>query len=327
MLAPIGLCLIGLAALVAGAELLTRGGSALAVRLGISPIIIGLTVVSIGTSAPELAVGIDAALQGNGAIAVGNIAGTNTVNILLILGISAIIEPLALRMQTLQIDLPAMIVAALLFWFLSFDGSLSREDGMVLMLAGSVYTFLIVRTARQESRATRHRFEQAHELAKKDVRDQGSAPSQVLALFSGIAIITLGAEFFVDGAVGLARLWNVSDAFIGLTVVAIGTSSPELVTTIVSSLRGHRDIAIGNLLGSSVYNIVFILGATCLLPAGGIPISPDLIRIDIPVMAAVALLCIPIFLSGRAISRTEGAAFVLAYLAYLAYLIGARADL
>jgi len=323
MLAPFGLCLTGLIALVAGAELLTRGGTALAARLGVSPIVIGLTVVALGTSTPELAVGVDAALQGNGALAVGNIAGTNTVNILLILGLSAIIRPLALRMQTLHMDLPAMIVAALLFWAMSADGILSRRDGAILMLVGIGYTALIVRSARQESRAVRRRFEKAQELTD-GLREQGSAPAQILALLGGIAIIVAGADLFVDGAVALARLWRVSDAFIGLTVVAIGTSSPELVTTLVSSLRGPRDIAIGNLLGSSVYNIFFILGATCLFPASGIPVAAELIRIDIPVMVVVVLLCAPIFLTGRAITRAEGAAFVLAYAAYLTYLIVVR---
>lgn len=321
MLAPLALCLLSLAALVAGAELLTRSGSGLAARLGISPLIIGLTIVALGTSTPELAVGIEAALHGNGPLAVGNIAGTNTVNILLILGLSAMIKPLTLRPQTLYMDLPAMILAALLFWAVSQDGTLSRGDGAVLVLAGAVYTALIVGAARREIHAGRIRIDNAPASSPGAPRGGGSAPRQAAGLLAGIAVIVVAADFLVDGTVTLARLWGVSDAFIGLTIVAIGTSAPELVTAIVSSFRGERDIAIGNLLGSSVYNIVFIMGATSLVPPNGIAVSPELIHIDIPVMTAAALLCVPAFLSGRAITRLEGAGFVLAYGVYLACLI------
>lgn len=223
-----GWFLLGLAALVLGAEVMVRGGAEVAARLGISPIVIGLTVVSIGTSLPELAVGVVAASEGSGALAVGNIAGTNVVNLLLILGLSALILPLTMATRTLRFELPVMAGAA------------------VLML--------------------------------------------ILAL-------------------------------IGLTVVAIGTSAPELVTTVVSTLRGNRDIAIGNLLGSSIYNILLILGTTCLVSTEGLALPASLVRIDIPIMVAVALACIPIFVTGRRVGRGEGGAMVVAYVAYLAFLL------
>lgn len=223
-----GWFLLGLVALVLGAEVMVRGGAEVAARLGISPIVIGLTVVSIGTSLPELAVGVVAASEGSGALAVGNIAGTNVVNLLLILGLSALILPLTMATRTLRFELPVMAGAA------------------VLML--------------------------------------------ILAL-------------------------------IGLTVVAIGTSAPELVTTVVSTLRGNRDIAIGNLLGSSIYNILLILGATCLVSTEGLVLPASLVRIDIPIMVAVALACIPIFVTGRRVGRGEGGAMVVAYVAYLAFLL------
>ncbi len=307
--------------LIVGAELVTRGGSALAAQLGVPPIVVGLTVVAVGTSAPELAVGIDAALQGNGALAVGNIAGTNTVNILLILGLSAIIEPLALKMQTLRMDLPVMIVVALLLWGMAFDSALSRLEGFVLILVGIAYTAVVIRLAHEESRAVQREFAKAYKQGEERARVRQAMATRGLVLMAGIAIIVLAADWFVDGVVALARLWGVSDAFIGLTVVAIGTSSPELVTTIVSSIRRQRDIAIGNLLGSSIYNIVFILGITCLFPADGVPVTPELMQIDIPVMALVAIVCAPVFLTGRQVSRLEGGVFVAAYAAYLTYLV------
>jgi cation:H+ antiporter len=321
MILAAGYCLVGLLVLILGAELLTRGGSALARQLGISPIVIGLTVVAVGTSVPELAVGIDAALQGNGSLAVGNIAGTNTVNLLLILGLSALIRPLALRIETIRMDLPAMIAAALAMFGMAHDGTLSRLDGGILVLAGIIYTAAVVRSAQQESRAVRVRFTRAPRIPRSRLRARRDMLRNLAALITGIAIIVVGADWFVAGTVGLARLWEVSDTFIGLTIVAIGTSAPELVTTVLTTLKGERDIAIGNLLGSSVYNIFIILGLTCLLPAAGVPVSPELTQVDIPVMALVALVCVPVFLSGREVTRLEGGLFVTAYALYLGYLL------
>jgi cation:H+ antiporter len=324
MIAAIGQCLAGLLVLVLGAELLTRGGAVLARQLGLSPMIIGLTVVAIGTSTPELAVGIDAALKGNGAIAVGNIAGTNTVNVLLILGLSAAVHALPLRARTIRMDLPVMIAAAVMLLGMALDGNLSRQDGMLLVACGITYTLMVAWSALHESRAVRMEF------AREFRGPKGVAPSRrttilsALMLLAGIVVIVAGADVFVNGAVSLARIWGVSDGFIGLTVVAIGTSAPELVTTILSTLKRERDIAIGNLFGSSVYNIFVILGVTCVVPTGGVPVSAELLRVDLPVMVLVALACVPAFLSGQEISRREGALFVAAYGVYLTYLIVVR---
>ena len=315
---------IGLLTLIVGAEVMVRGGAAVAARLGISPIIIGLTVVSIGTSMPELAVGVVAAApDGSGALAVGNIAGTNVVNILLILGLSALLVPLALAMRTFRFELPMMAVAALLFWALAADGNLSRIDGIVLVGAAVVYTVAVIWSARRESRAITDEF--AAEFPPEpggtstDVRRRTAL--HVAMTIGGIVVVVIGADWLVDGAVGMARGFGVSDALIGLTVVAIGTSAPELVTTVMTTLRGDRDIAIGNLIGSSIYNILLILGITCLVPAGGLALPDSLVRIDIPVMVAVALACVPIFLSGRRVSRGERGLKVAAYLAYLAFVL------
>lgn len=317
--------LVGLGALVVGAEVTVRGGGKIASRLGVSPIIVGLTVVSIGTSMPELAVGVVSAAEGNGALAVGNIAGTNVVNLLLVLGLSALLLPLAIEIRTLRFELPVMAVAALLLLVLAADGVLSRLDGLILVAGAIVYTVVLIRAARRES------FEVTAEYAAD--YPAGAVANPVLTgerriimkhvgmTLGGIAVVVLGAEWLVDAAVGMARGFGVSDAFIGLTVVAIGTSAPELVTTVVSTLRNERDIAIGNLLGSSIYNILLILGITCLVPAGGLALPPSLVRIDIPIMVAVALVCIPIFFSGRRVGRAEGAAMIIAYLSYLAFVL------
>lgn len=324
MILAAALLMLGLTILVLGAELLTRGGAALARQMRVPPVVIGLTIVAIGTSTPELAIGIDAAMIGNGPLAVGNIAGTNTVNLLLILGLSALIHPLALRSQTIRMDLPVMILAAFMMLAMSLDGRLSRLDGVVLVGSGIIYTLLVVRSAARESRAFRVEFAKEYYQPKVSHGGGRRIVASGVTLVSGIAVIVLGADIFVDAAVGLARMWGVSDAFIGLTVVAIGTSAPELVTTVLSTLKRERDIAIGNLLGSSVYNIFAVLGITCLVPAAGVAVTPELIWVDIPVMALVALVCAPIFLSGREVSRTEAAALVGSYLAYLAYLLITR---
>ncbi|MGS1097054.1 calcium/sodium antiporter (plasmid) [Aquamicrobium terrae] len=316
-------CLFGLSLLVAGSEMVVRAGSRLAALIGIPPILIGLTIVAVGTSTPELAVGIEAALQGNGSLAVGNIAGTNSFNILFILGLSALLMPLSLEMRTLRFDLPVMTTAALALLAMAWDGMLTRVEGMALFLAGIAYTGAIIRWARRESRAVIAEFSREYPVPPANGHTR-KAGTSLMVLLAGIAIVVVGAEWLVHGAVDLARMMGVSDAFIGLTIVAIGTSSPELVTTIVSTLRQERDIAVGNLLGSSVYNILFILGITALAPSTGISVEPALVHIDIPVMGAAAIACVPIFLSGRQVTRAEGTAFVTAYLAYLAYLVIAR---
>lgn len=325
MLIATGMCALGLAALVVGAELVVRGGAQFASHLGISPLTVGITVVALGTSAPELAVGIDAALRGAGPLAVGNIAGTNTVNILFILGLSALIDPLKLRPQTVGFDLPMIVVASLLLVAMAWDGVLSRSDGAIMVGGGVAYTAAVLWLARRQRPAVQAEF--ADDLMQEfGVRplDRSQFARAAVKLAAGIAIIVLGADWLVDGSVGVARLWGVSEAFIGLTIVAIGTSAPELVTAIISTIRKERDIAVGNLIGSSVYNILAILGLTALAPATGVRVTPELIRVDIPVMVAAGFACVPVFLTGNRITRIEGALFVAAYLAYLSYLIVAR---
>ncbi len=325
MASSVGWFVVGLVALAIGAEVMVRGGAQLASRLGISPMLVGLTVVSIGTSLPELAVGVTAALEGSGEMAVGNIAGTNVVNMLFILGLSALISPLAIERRTLRFDLPVMAGAAVLLWVLAVNGVLSRLDGLILVCGAIVYTAVLIHMSRRESQATVAEYTQAFpavtERGEATKRVGGTTVQHVVMTVTGIAVVILGAEWLVGGAVGIAREFGVSDALIGLTVVAIGTSAPELVTTIVSTVRGERDIAVGNLLGSSVYNILLILGITCLVPANGLALTHSLVWIDIPLMVAASLACIPIFVSGRRVHRAEGAAMVTAYLGFLVFLL------
>ncbi|MBD0863202.1 calcium/sodium antiporter [Gordonia sp. zg691] len=315
MVTDVLLVLLGLGGLVAGAELLVRGGSAIASELGVSPLLVGLTIVSIGTSMPELAVGIDASFNDAGALAIGNIAGTNIVNLLLILGLSAAMVPLALGRQTIRLDLPVMVISALLLLALSANGTLTRLDGLLLLTLAAAYTAIAIR-AELKAKTT--------SLVTDDELPATGGPmwQRVLELIGGIAVVVVGADLLVRGSVDVATDLGVSEAFIGLTIVAIGTSAPELTTTIMSTLRGNRDLAIGNLIGSSVYNIAFILGVTALVKP--LDVTDELIRIDIPLMAAVALLCIPVFISGRRISRPEGLAFVAGYFLYLGLLIAFR---
>lgn len=324
-LPPVVVFLAGLAVILLGAEMLLRGASRLAAMLRISPILIGLTVVSVGTSTPELAVGITAVNEGKGPLAIGNIAGTNIVNILLILGLSAWMRPLPTRSLSVRLDVPVMIASAVALVAMAADGVLSRAEGVLLVLAACAYTAVLVRLSRQESPALQREF--AHEFGQQAVQAGHGAFTglrHVALLLAGMGITVLGAQWLVDGASDIARSFGVSDAFIGLTIVAIGTSAPELVTTLLATWRNDRDIAIGNLIGSSIYNILVIMGLTMLAAPGGVDVSREVLWIDLPLAAVVAIVCLPVFRSERMVSRREGACFVFAYVAYLGSLLWLR---
>lgn len=321
----------GLVALIAGAELVVRYGSLLAARMGVPPMIIGLTIVSIGTSAPELAVGIDAMQRDAGSLALGNIAGTNIVNIMLILGLSAAVRAIPFGRRTRVLDLPGMAIVAMLVYLLAMDGELQVWEGIPLLACAVVYIALLTLWTRRDSRAAA--VPALGIAGDPDLLEEPDPPARpnrwsslwyLFVLIAGIVVIVVGADWLVSGAVSLARAVGVSDAFIGLTIVAIGTSAPELVTTIVATVRGDRDIAVGNLIGSSVFNLTLILGLPVLISNGSGPIDPHLIRIDLPIMVAVSLFCIPLFLSGKRLSRWEGVLLVIGYAVYLTYVIVVR---
>ena len=322
---PALILLAGLLVIIGGAEVLLKGATRIASMLGIKPILIGLTVVAVGTSAPELAVGIIAAREGKGDLAVGNIAGTNIMNILFILGLSAAIRPLPLQLQSIQFDVPVMIGVALGLIAMASDGVLSRAEGGILLVGAVVYTAVLIRISRRESAAVKKEFAEEYGPAKLEARAWlRGAGWAVGLLVVGIGLTVLGADLMVDGAVQLAQSIGIADAVIGLTIVAIGTSAPELATTIVATVRNDRDVAVGNLIGSSISNILLVLGLTCLVAPGGLAVSAEVLRIDLPLAAAVAIVCWPVFRSGQTVSRFEGVAFVIAYLVYLASLLVLR---
>ncbi len=289
--------------------------------------VIGLTVVSVGTSLPELAIGISSVRHGDPELALGNIIGTNLVNILLVLGLSALLATLTLERRTLRIDLPAMAGATILLLFLARDRTLTTADGLWLLGYACGYLALTLVTARIEARRVAQPTDPGRQPTHDDVQLPSTAPPgwrTIGLLVLGMVLIIVGAELLVDGATELAQRLGASDTLIGLTVVAIGTSAPELVTTIVSTLRGDRALAIGNLLGSSVLNIALILGVTLIASPGPVSVPEEIFGADLILLVATALLCIPIFRTGRRITRVEGGFFVALYVGYLTWLLTTR---
>ena len=312
------LFVVGLVLLVLGAESLVRGASRLAASIGISPLVIGLTVVAFGTSAPEMAVSIGSSLTGSADVAIGNVVGSNIFNVLLILGLSALVAPLVVSQQLVRLDVPLMIGASVVLWLLVLDGRVGRADGVLLTGGILVYTWWAIRSSRRESRLVEREY--AAEFGERD-RSRGRLAFDVLRVAAGLALLVLGSRWFVEGAIAIAESLGVSDLVIGLTVVAAGTSMPELATSVVASLRGERDIAVGNVVGSNLFNILAVLGVSAIVAPDGVPVALSAVRIEIPVMSAVALACLPIFFAGYVISRWNGLLFVGMYGLYVAYLI------
>ncbi|MFN9106074.1 MAG: calcium/sodium antiporter [Betaproteobacteria bacterium] len=312
------LFIVGLAALVAGASLLVRGASALALSFGVSPLVVGLTIVAFGTSSPEVAVSVGAALEGQTDIAVGNVVGSNIFNVLFILGASALIVPLMVHVKLNRQEVPIMIGASLLLVALGFDGRLTRLDAALLFGLLVVYTvFLIVQSRRQTQEAV---AELTAELPQSAAWDRHWAV-QVALVVAGLVLLVLGSDWLVTAAVAFARSLGVSDLVIGLTIVAAGTSMPEVATSITAAIKGERDIAVGNVVGSNTFNILGCLGLAGLVAPSGLPLAPSVLTFDIWVMLAVAIACLPVFFTGREIARWEGAVFLGYYAAYVAYLI------
>ncbi len=304
----------GLVLLVLGGEALVRGASTLAAKVGISPLVIGLVVVSAATSAPEFAVTVDAVLQGEPDLAVGNVVGSNIVNILFILGLSAIVSPLIIKRQLVRFDIPVMVGISVLLVAVSLDGQISLVDGILLLGGLAVHTVISVVIGRRESRATAQLTEEPIEKARP-------LWLALVLLIAGIGLLVLGARLLVDGAVGIATALGISSLVIGLTVVAVGTSLPELATSIIAVRRGERDMAVGNIVGSNIFNIGMVLGLPAILFGQGIPVSPAAIALDLPLMLATAVALLPIAFTGFIIARWEGSLFVALYIAYTAYLV------
>lgn len=309
--------LVGVAILTAGAEGLVRGSSKLAAAAGISPLVIGLTVVAHGTSTPELAVSVKSALAGQSDIALGNVVGSNICNVLLILGACALAYPLKVSVQLIRLDVPIMIASSVLIPVLGFNGTIGRTEGLVLLALMIWYNVFIIRKSRQETKAALDEFASEFE-APSEVTPRFLVVNVVL-LIAGFALLVIGARMFVNAAVVIAQAFGFSQLVIGLTIVAVGTSLPEVATSLIATVRGERDIAIGNVVGSNIYNVLAVLGATAVVKPIHVP--EQAIQFDIPIMIAIMVACLPIFFTGMTISRWEGALFLGYYVAYTAYLV------
>lgn len=314
----------GLVALVAGAELLVRGASRLALALGISPLVVGLTVVAFGTSAPEMAVSVGAALDGRTDMALGNVVGSNIANVLLILGLSALIVPLAVHRQVIRQEVPVMLAATFLLLGLAQWGRIPWWAGGLLVGLLVAYTaFLVLQSRRSERAAAAQEADDAADELPPPVsgwRAHWAVQTGYVVL--GLVLLVLGAGWLVDAATAFARSLGVSEVVIGLTLVAVGTSLPELATSVMAAIKGERDMAVGNVVGSNVFNILGVLGFSTLAAGpAGVPVPAPVLNFDLWVMAAVAVACLPVFFTGREIARWEGAVFVFYYAAYAAYLV------
>jgi len=309
----------GLVILVGGAEILVKGATKIAAALGITPLVIGLTVVAFGTSSPELAVGIVSSVSGNPDIAVGNVIGSNIFNILFVLGLVSLVVPLIVQQQLIRLDVPVMIALSLLMLLFSIDGKIILLEGILLITMGLVYTVFVIQLSRREKSATILK-EYGEEYGEVNKPEKGKAWFSVLLVVVGLGMLVTGSDWMVEGAVHMARVFGVSDLVIGLTIVAAGTSLPEVATSLVAALRGERDIAVGNAVGSSIFNIVFILGITACI-GNGLDVAPRASHFDIPVMIAVSVSCLPIFFTGRRLDRWEGVLFLFYYFAYATYLV------
>lgn len=313
MLTNLILLLVGLFLLYIGAEGLVRGSAALALRLGLTRLVVGLTVVAYGTSSPELVVSVKAALDGNGAISLGNIIGSNICNVALILGLSALVRPLRVDSQVVRLQIPIMIATYLFLSVLLIDRHLNRLEGLGLFFANVAYTVYIISLARR----------QGDESAKRAWGDAIRLPTHrswidLLFIAAGFVMLVFGANLFISGAVCMAKSLGISQALIGLTIVALGTSLPELATSLVAAVRKEGDIAVGNVVGSNIFNILAILGLASLIrpiETGGIS------AVDLIMMILTGLLAWPMMKTGLLVNRWEGAFLFAIYAGYIYYLL------
>ncbi|MDP9822946.1 cation:H+ antiporter [Nocardioides massiliensis] len=309
---------VGLVLLIGGGELLVRGGGGLGRTLGMSPLVVGLTIVAFATSAPELAVSLDATLSGSPGLAVGNVVGSNITNVLLVLGLAAVILPLAAQRQLVRFDVPFVIVVSVLALLLMLDGSIGRVDGVLLVALLAAYVVWTVLLGRRAGTDDPPPGAAVPALSRPLV--------DVVLVVVGIALLVLGARLLVSAATSIATAFGVSDLVIGLTVVAVGTSLPEVATSVIAAIRGETEMAVGNVVGSNVFNLTAVLGLTAVIAPDGVPVEAAAIRFDVPVMIAVALALLPILFTGMVIARWEGGVFLAMYAGYVAYLLLAAAQ-
>lgn len=321
----------GLVGLVAGADLLVRGAGRLALSFGISPLVVGLTIVAFGTSAPEMAVSVASVMNGKADMAVGNVVGSNIFNVLFILGISALIVPLVVNRQLIRQEVPIMVGVSLLMLAVVLDGTVQVWEGAMLLATMVAYTVFLIVQSRRQGAADAARGDAAGADAEA-LDDELKAPAptdwdarlpvQLGLIVVGLALLVLGSDWLVTAAVAFAKALGVSDVVIALTIVAAGTSMPEVATSITAALKGQRDMAVGNVVGSNTFNILGCIGLSGVVAgSAGLPVAPSVLAFDIWVMLAVAVACLPVFLTGGEIARWEGGVFAAYYAAYVGYLI------
>lgn len=307
----------GLLALIGGAELLVKGSARMAGGFGIPSLLVGLTVVAIGTSSPEIAVSLKATLAGEADLTLGNIIGSNVANILLILGFAALVAPLEVKRRIVHLDAPILLGISLLVYLLAFDGYLDYLEGALLLVLQAGYLVFVIISARKERNGSA-----STEPGRPVKPSYGSGPVfiDLLLAAAGLGLLVLGSGWLVDSATSVARMFGVSELIIGLTLVAFGTSLPELATSLLAGLRGETDLAVGNAVGSNIFNLLLVLGLTAFLAPGSIRVAPSALSFDLPVMIAVAAASLPVFFSGYRVARWEGILFVGYYIAYCTYL-------
>ncbi len=306
---------LGLILLVAGADLLVKGAARLAGAFGVPSLVIGLTVVAFGTSAPELAVSVKAAYAGQAELAIANVVGSNIFNVLFILGVAALIMPLVISKQLIRQDVPIMVGVSLLVMWMVRDLQLDKIECGILFAGLLAYTFFLFKQGKAQGAAG------GDDEVEAMLKEPHPMWQNLLFVVGGLALLVLGARWLVESAIALATAWGVNEAVIGLTIVAAGTSLPEVVTSIVATIRGERDIAVGNVVGSNIFNILCVLGLSGLVSPIPLVAGEQMSQLDIPVMLAVALLCVPFFFAGAILNRIEGALFLAAYVAYTWYLV------
>ena len=309
----------GLVILILGADMLVRGASKLAAAYGLSPLAIGLTIVAIGTASPEIAVSLQAASLGQGSLTLGNVLGSNIFNILFVLGVTALVAPIVIAEQLIRLDAPIMVGISVLAFSLAADGRIGLFDGLILLAGFIAYTVFALRQSRRES-AKVHK-EYAREFSDTEKHTVWNTAKNIFLIVAGLALLVLGARWLVDSATTMAKAIGVSELVIGLTIVAVGTSLPEVATSIIAALKRESDIAVGNAIGSNIFNLLGVLGISGLLAPGGIAVVPRVLTFDFMVMVFVALVCLPVFYVDNNVSRGEGVLFLSYYILYTSFLI------
>lgn len=346
-LPPLLVLIGGLILLVFGAEALVRGAASWGVRWGLSSLVVGLTIVAFATSAPELAIGVQSALQGTSGLVVGTVVGSNIVNILLVLGVTALVGTVAVRTQLLRLDMPVMIGLSALVLIMALDGGFSTVDGLILLLILLIYVVVVIWHSRRTPEAWPAEVQQYGDASTGTPDEQAAKPgpskplrmtiqgllvaaratklrsvmTDTVLVTAGVSMLVLGAELLVNAATGMARDLGVSDLVIGVTVVAIGTALPELATSVIAALRGERDMAVGNLVGSNIFNIGAVLGISSMVAPATLTVDATAVMVDIPVMIAAALVLLVVTLFGRGVGRLSGVLLLGLYGAYLTYVI------